>query len=402
MTIELVAALDEAESLIRDVDRLVRVVLSGKRRGMSPLNVRVDMRPVNLKGQIFLQVVENDGRQATTKNHQPEVLNVKELLNSGFSSMNIDHVAGSFAIRITKKETVLINRKKEQKDRDVEHDHQKNRFLDPSDAYLREVGISDIDGRIKPSRQDKYRQVEEFLRLLAPSLKSAITAGHIAQPTLERPLQLVDLGCGSAYLTFAAHQYWKSQAIPVHVTGIDVRVDSREKNSEVARKLAITNSIEFIAEEISNADLPVVDVVVALHACDTATDDAISWAVNRGAKLILVAPCCHHDLQTQIIDPPEPWKLVTKNGLLSERLADLLTDALRAQILKLVGYRSEVIEFVGDAHTPRNLMIRAVRTNALPSNKDLSEYENMISLWKIQPALADRMSAQLKVVRDDN
>lgn len=396
MSTELEVALEEAEGLVRDVDKLVRVVLSGKRKGMAPPCARVDMRPVNLKGKIFLQVVENDGRQATTKNYEPNVFDAKAILNSGFSSINIDGIDGSFSIRITKKEAVLVNRKKESKERAVEHDHQKHRFLDPSDVYLREVGISDFEGRIKPSRQDKYRQVEEFLRLLVPSVNSAITAGHIAKPTSENPLQIVDLGCGSAYLTFAAHQYLQSQSIPVHVTGIDVRIDSRDKNREVARKLEITDSIEFIAEEISRADLPNVDVVMALHACDTATDDAIAWAVDRGAKLILVAPCCHHDLQSQITESPEPWKLVTKNGLLRERFADLLTDALRAQILKLVGYRSEVIEFVGDAHTPRNLMIRAVRTNAVPSRQDQDDYQNMISLWKIQPALADRLSTQMK------
>ncbi|MBC7463791.1 MAG: SAM-dependent methyltransferase [Actinobacteria bacterium] len=401
MNIELEPALDEAEGLIRGVDKLVRVVLSGKRRDMSPLSMRVDIRPISLKGKILLQVVENDGRQATTKNHLPDILDVRTILNSGFSNIHIDHVEGSFSIRITKKEAVLVNRNKERLDQHLEHDHQKVRFLDPSDAYLREVGISDVDGRIKPSRQDKYRQVEEFLRLLVPSLNSAIAAGHIAEPTVDRPLQLVDLGCGSAYLTFAVHQYLQSHSIPIHVTGIDVRVDSRDKNTEVAGKLAIADSIEFIAQVISSADLAHVDVVMALHACDTATDDAISWAVNHDAKLVLVAPCCHHDLQSQITDPPEPWKLVTKNGLLKERFADLLTDALRAQILKLVGYRSEVIEFVGDAHTPRNLMIRALRTNAAPSKKDLDEYKNMISLWNVQPALADRLSSRMMVVLND-
>jgi SAM-dependent methyltransferase len=398
---ELASAVEEATRIAGDVDKLVRMVLSGQRKGMTPPAQRIEMRPVLLKGIKYLQIIENDGKQATTKNWNPNELNLASILNSGFSSMHIDHVDGSYSVRVTKKETVLVNRKKLTQDQNLDHDRQKNRLLDASDPYLREVGIADSSGQIKPSRQDKYRQVEEFLRLLVPTLDAAIAAGHVHQLTQESPLRIVDLGCGSAYLTFAVHQYFQSKATPVQVTGIDIREDSREKNSAVASKLGISASINFVAQEISQAEVNNVDVVMALHACDTATDDAIAWAVNHEAKVILVAPCCHHDLQAQISDPPEPWKLVTKNGLLKERFADLLTDALRAQILKLVGYRTEVIEFIGDAHTPRNLMIRGVRTNAPSSERDRVEYQNMVTLWKIRPALADRLDVQMKGVSSE-
>ena len=132
----------------------------------------------------------------------------------------------------------------------------------------------------------------------------------------------------------------------------------------------------------------VADVAIALHACDTATDDAIAWAVNGGAKLLLIAPCCHHDIQKQIEVAPEPWGAITKFGLMKERLGDLLTDSLRAQLLRLVGYRVEVIEFVGGEHTPRNLMIRAVKTGAIADAGDEAKYEQMLALWKVKPALA--------------
>ena len=398
MNSELASALSEASVVAGDIDKLVRVVLVGQRKDMTPPAQRIEMRPVLLKGVKYLQIIDNDGKQATTKNWNPKEVDFISIFDSGFSSVHIDHIEGSFSIRVTKKETVLVNRTKQSQDQVLEHDRQKNRLLQPSDPYLREVGIADASGSIKPSRQDKYRQVEEFLRLLVPTVQSAISAGHIPAPNAQKPLRIVDLGCGSAYLTFAVHQYFQSQLIPIHVTGIDIRQDSRNKNDAIARKLEISKSIDFMAQEISQADIKDVDVVMALHACDTATDDAIEWAVKRQAKVILVAPCCHHDLQTQISEPPAPWKLVTKNGLLKERFADLLTDALRAQILKLVGYRTEVIEFVGDAHTPRNLMIRAVRTNAPASLGDRVEYDNMVALWKIQPALADRLKFELKGV----
>jgi SAM-dependent methyltransferase len=261
-------------------------------------------------------------------------------------------------------------------------------LLAPSDPFLIAVGISDAEGKIKPSKADKYRQVEEFLRLLTPALMGAISAGQIATPTEDKPLTIADLGCGHAYLTFAAHQYLREQGIPVQVTGIDVRTDSRDRNNKIATQLGISESIVFRAEEIESTTLTQADVTIALHACDTATDDAIAWAVNAQSNLVLVAPCCHHDIQAQMNEIPEPWQMVVRNGIMKERLGDLITDALRMQIMKLHGYRVEAIEFIGGEHTPRNLMIRAVRTGARADSVEKQRYEEMVSLWKVKPALA--------------
>ncbi len=391
MTTDLVEAFDEARRLIGRTDSLVRVVLSGTRRNMTPPAVRLDIRPVLIKDKVLLQVSQNDGRQTTTKNYAPKELKVLELLESGFSNLLVEHTDGSLSIRVTKKHGALVRREKGEKLQQLNHDQSKRRLLDTSDPFLREVGIADAYGQIKPTRQDKYKQVEEFLRLLTPTLTAAIEAGHIHKPTVSEPLRIVDLGCGNAYLTFAAHQYLASKNFPVQVVGIDVRPDSRKRNTDIAERLGINSTIEFRAEEISQSSVEGADVVIALHACDTASDDAIEWAVKNNAKLILVAPCCHHDLQTQMVVSPDPWQIVTKYGLLNERFADLLTDALRAHILKMVGYRSEVFEFVGGEHTPRNLMIRAVKTGATPDAEDIRSYEEMVQLWKIKPALARRL-----------
>ena len=394
MTTDLAEALDEVRRVIEDSPSLVRVVLSGSRRNMTPPAVRVDIRPILIKEKLLLQVSEFDGKATSAKNYEPQELKLAQLLESGYSNILVEHTSGSLSVRVTKKHGALVRREKGEKVQHLNHDQVKMRLLNADDPFLREVGIADSEGRIKPSRQDKYRQVEEFLRLLSPTLKSAIEAGHIHIPTDERPLKIVDLGCGNAYLTFAAHQYLRSINLPVQIVGIDVRPESLKRNSEIAAKLAISSSIEFRAEEISRSTVAGADVVIALHACDTATDDAIAWAVNNDAKLILVAPCCHHDLQSQILDSPNPWQVMTRYGLLKERFADLLTDALRAHILKLVGYRSEVIEFVGGEHTPRNLMIRAVKTGASAEPVDFERYEEMVKLWNITPALAERLLAQ--------
>ena len=381
-------AFDKAYEFMGEPELITRVVLSGRRRNMTTVNERLDIRPVILKEILHFQVSTSDGRAVTTKNYLPQELPLNDFIRSGFANILIEGVEQSFSLRITKKDEPLISLLPGVGTVDLSHDKKKARLLDPADPFLREVGISDSSGQIKPSKSDKYRQVEEFLRLMAPTLASAIDAGHIHKPTSDKPLTIVDLGCGHAYLTFAAHQYLRSMGMEVKVIGIDVRTASRDRNNEIATRLGIGATIEFRAEEISETSLNRADVAIALHACDTATDDAIAWAVKADASLMLIAPCCHHDIQSQLTDSPEPWSMITRYGIMKERLADLLTDSLRMQILKIRGYRVEGIEFVGGEHTPRNLMIRAVKTGATVEPIEITRYEQMIAAWKVKPALA--------------
>jgi SAM-dependent methyltransferase len=391
MTNSLEDALHDACTRIVDTAGLVRVVLSGCRRNMVTEFDRIDIRPVEIKGKVLLQLSHNDGRATTVKNLIPEHNEILTLLSSGYSNILVDTIDGSLSIRVTKSGDAQVHFEKKAMEQNLSHDKKKTRLLEPSDPFLLEVGIADHKGAIKPSKQDKYMQVEEFLRLLAPTLKAAIEAGQIHKPTQENPLSIVDLGCGHAYLTFAAHQYLHSIGIPVTVTGIDVRPVSRDRNNAIAQNLGITETINFRAEEISSTTAGDADIAIALHACDTATDDAIAWAVNGGAKLLLIAPCCHHDIQSQMETTPEPWGAMTKFGLMKERLGDLLTDSLRAQILRIAGYRVELIEFIGGEHTPRNLMIRAVKTGAAPEAIDIARYKEICSQWAITPALEKKL-----------
>ena len=395
MALELDEALSEAAALINDSQNLVRVVLSGRRRNMQTPCERIDIRPVQIKNQLHLQVIENDGRQSTAKNYLPTNFDSNDLLRSGYANILVEQTSGSLSIRISKKGEALVTRTKGINEQLLSHDRNKNRLLNPNDPFLMEVGISDSKGVIKPSKSDKYMQVEEFLRILAPTLKNAIEAGQIHKPTRDKPLTITDLGCGHAYLTFGAHQYLQAEAIPVSVIGIDIRPKSRDRNIAIAEKLGIEKSIAFRAEEISETTVTKTDVAIALHACDTATDDAITWAVQSDAKLLFIAPCCHHDLQSQLSEIPEPWSMLTKHGLMKERISDLITDALRAQILRLLGYRVDVIEFIGGEHTPRNLMIRAVKTGAKPDAHDVARYKEMIAMWRVKPALAERLENEL-------
>jgi len=391
VTKELAHALQESTERIGNLETLVRVVLSGVRRNMVSPAERIDIRPVLIKEKLMLQIASNDGRAVTTKNIDFDGKVILDLLDSGFANILVESTDSAISIRVTKKGEAQIHYEKVNKTQDLAHDRKKDRLLDSADPYLVEVGISDTHGQVKPSRQDKYRQVEEFLRILAPALESAISAGQIKTPSIESPLEIVDLGCGNAYLTFATHQYLISKGIPIHVTGIDLREQARERNTEIAKKLGIEKSIEFKAKEIARVGGSHVDIAIALHACDTATDDAIAWAVKSNAGLILVAPCCQHDLQSKLKEIPEPWPLVTKHGILKERLADILTDSIRAQILKLLGYRTDVIEFIGGEHTPKNLLIRGVKTEAKPEQIEIVRYQEMLKELRVVPALAARL-----------
>ena len=393
------SALNELHEAILDTPNFLRAVLSGRRRNMEVEHERIDIRPVEIKKNIMAQMTYSDGRAMTTKNFMPPELPFLELAQSGYANILVETTTETLALRFSKKGQPLFTRGKSEGQQSLSHDRKKERLLDSNDAFLREVGISDNSGSIKPSMMDKYKQVEEFLRLLVPTLNEAISAGHVRKPTAENPLTVVDLGCGHAYLTFAAHQYLKAHQIPVKVIGIDIRESSRARNNQIAQKLGITSSIEFFAEEISAASVAKADIAIALHACDTATDDAIAWAVNRSVPLALFAPCCHHDIQAQMKSTPQPWTLITRHGIMRERLGDLITDSLRIQLMKLKGYRVEAIEFVGGVHTPRNLMIRAVNTGAQPTIEDEGQYRAMIELWGVEPVLEGKLNREPKLNR---
>jgi SAM-dependent methyltransferase len=279
------------------------------------------------------------------------------------------------------------------------HDRAKPRLLPEDDPALVAVGISDENGRVRPSRQAKYRQVEEFLRSLGPALDDAFSSGRLRTPSPEAPLRVVDLGCGNAYLTFAAHSYLtRVRDLPVHMVGVDVKEQSYRHSTEIAEGLGIADSIGFVQGDIGSVTLDEApDVVLALHACDTATDDALARAVLWNASLVLAAPCCHHDVAAQLrrAPTPAPYALLTRHGILRERFADTLTDALRASVLRLLGYRVDVIEFVESQHTPRNTLLRATRTGAAASAAVREEFEDLVRTWNVQPRLAELLAERL-------
>jgi SAM-dependent methyltransferase len=387
------AALAQVRALVLDDQVLVRALAAGRRKGQHPRWRRVELRYVDLKGGRHLQVTRYDDTQAHVSNHPDAVPVLEELLAEPFGNWHVDTVDQTLQLRVTKSGDAVVGVRSREVHAppDRGHDRSKARLLAEDDPVLVELGISDRQGRVKPSRQAKYRQVEEFLRELQAALDDAIGSGRL-RPTADEPLRIVDLGCGNAYLTFAAHA-WLSRVrgVPVRLVGVDVKEQSRRHNSEVAERLGVADEVTFVTAGIDDVRLEQSpDVVLALHACDTATDDALGRAVEWAAPLVLAAPCCHKDVSRQLRRhaAPSPYTLLTRDGILRERFADTLTDALRAALLRMHGYRVEVVEFVGSRHTPRNTLIRAVASAGASAGAD-AEYAELTGAWQVRPRLAD-------------
>lgn len=377
-------SLEEFESIqkwISEVESLKRAIISGRRKSHSPKYERIDIRPVKIKEELLLQLVFHDGKQDLTKNFSPSDLDIPAILDEGYANILIERLDETLTIRITKQGALQIHRSKnsDTKRVEVEHDRKKERALPISDEIFKALGIASLSGELIPRQADKYRQVDDFLKIIDSSLDQLA----------EKEIQVVDLGCGNAYLTFAVHRYLSLKGKAVRVVGVDNKPESRARNATIAKDLGISNQIEFIASDIANYPIKKTDLVIALHACDTATDDALAWAIKSEAKVILVSPCCHHDLNKRIKPAGQEWEPIFRNGIVKERFADLLTDSLRAELLRINGYKADIVEFVSIDHTPRNLMIRATFTGIAADRRN---YESLCEQWSINPYLATLLS----------
>jgi SAM-dependent methyltransferase len=376
---DLTAALAEVRDLLLD-PALTRAVAAGRRRGSTPSVVRAELRPVSLKSGRRLQIVTNDGARPYTRNVAPgpdAAAAVDALLAEPFGNWHVEAAGATVQVRVTKKGDAQVHRGPGVATAGPgdEHDRAKEHLLDPGDPLFREIG----------GNAAKRRQVDAFLRALAATLPP--------DDELPRPLRVVDLGCGNAYLTFAAYRYLTGRGIDVEVVGVDVREDQRVRNTALASSLGAEGNVRFVAGTILDAEVtPAPHLVLALHACDTATDEALARAVEWDAEWVLAAPCCHHDIATQLRSrpAPAPYDLLTRQGILRERFADVLTDALRAALLRSYGYRVEVVEFVDSKHTPRNLLLRARRARSGPPTD--TEYRDLVAQWQVSPRLETLLS----------
>ena len=271
------------------------------------------------------------------------------------------------------------------------HDREKDYPLARFDSarLLLALGFTTADGAMKPSMHAKYRQVNQFLSILDATLDELPP-----RKDPKAPLVLVDCGCGKAYLSFGAKAYLEAtRGVPVRLEGVDRNEKVVAFCRRTAEALGCAETATFAACDIAKfRPSAAPDVVLSLHACDTATDEALAFGVERGARAIVSAPCCQHELQKTLDANLRPHRAVLRNGILRERLADILTDAFRAQILRVMGYRASVVEFVDPEAIARNVLIRAVRVSRPGTGTALADYEDLRSAWGVTPWLATRLS----------
>jgi SAM-dependent methyltransferase len=367
-------ALARIRPLLLDPDTLVRAIASGRRRGAAPNSERVELRPVGLKSGQCVQIVTTDGGRPVARNvavgHELEST-VDSLLAEQFGNWHVSTVTKTVQVRVTKRGDAQVHvADAEPADVPAVHDRAATHLLAPDDPLFDVIG----------GNAAKRRQVDAFLRALAATADLSSWTG---------PLRVVDLGCGNAYLTFAAYRYLSGLGHDVSMAGVDVRADQRSRNSALASRLGWDSRVHFVAGTIADAAVDGADLVLALHACDTATDEALARAVGWKARWILAAPCCHHDIAAQLRRtlPPPGHEPLTRFGILRERFADVLTDSLRAALLRLHGYRVDVVEFIDSAHTPRNLLLRAAYTGAPPTPARRAEYTELTRAWSVTPRL---------------
>ncbi|MBL8795596.1 MAG: SAM-dependent methyltransferase [Planctomycetia bacterium] len=364
---------------------LGRASFGGPARGATaPRWQRVVVRPVELRGERRLQFSHFDGRQDITRNCDPaeSLAALEEILAVGFANVHLTTHAEDIDIRTSKKGKVFISRKPTAPSAPAVLAH--NRVKDVplpegrSNRLLEVMGILTRAGQVRPTMRAKYTQINEFLKQLSHVLDDAGLA------TLGRPVEILDCGCGASYLTLAVHHYLNEvRGIAARLIGVDVNEDLIRKSIERSERLGAAR-LQFSCERIDAAAVRP-DVVLALHACDTATDDALALAITAQARLILSVPCCHHHLNGRL--RAEALRPLLRHGILEQRTADLVTDAFRALILRILGYRTDVVEFISTEHTARNLMIRAVGGLPVGEAGFVREYRALKEFWGVTPYL---------------
>lgn len=361
--------MDELRILLQENlnTEFVSAVLSNPRRKDEAEKVRV--RPLLKKGVLLFQIETFRNHQAFHEN-LPAAEACGELVRhmENMRQLQMETMEKSYTVLVSKKGKVTIKRKSRGgnvKAPNLEHNRKKRYILEEGVAvpFLIDLGVMTKDGKIVHSRYDKFRQINRFLEFIEDILP------QLNQAAKEGELMILDFGCGKSYLTFAMYYYLHVlKGYDIRIIGLDLKSDVISRCNELARKYGY-KKLKFLEGDIADytgADR--VDMVVTLHACDTATDFALAKAVGWNARVILSVPCCQHELNRQMYN--EILEPVFKYGLIKERMAALVTDALRAEYLEGEGYDVQILEFIDMEHTPKNILIRAVRSGKQGENHE--------------------------------
>jgi len=311
---------------------------------------------VQLKKGYFLNFVYRYNTKDITKNYPEEegVLLIKKALEKDFLNANVYSFSEDIALQIKSNGKNLMKIKKPSLNvfPAFSHDNIKDRLIKTeSNIYLRELGIVNADWEVRREMSDKYKQINKYVDLMKPYLDGLSLDGF----------NIADMGSGKGYLTFALYDYITNTLQKnVKMTGVELRSDLVDTCNKIAKKSGFED-LSFIQGSIKETPLNNIDILIALHACDTATDDAIYSGIASKASLIVCAPCCHKQIRKEF-NVREPFDHVTKYGILKERQAEIITDSLRALLLEASGYKTNVFEFISTEHTPKNVMIVGKKT----------------------------------------
>jgi len=335
---------------------LLKITIGNKKNKPSVLK-NVFIKPVLIKEKYLLSFVYRNLTNDVTKNFDiaESIKQIKSLLEESFFNADV----------YTTNETVYYTVTKEGKEKIISknndakitgavlmHDKQKNRLISTNAVYLKELGVTNGEGNLKKEMQHKYKQINRYVEIIEGILKDT---------KIENNFSIVDMGSGKGYLTFALYDYLQTKNKEVKVTGIELREDLVLKCNKIAEQSKYTG-LHFTKGSIQKTDLPFVDMLIALHACDTATDDAISKGIKAAAKFIICAPCCHKQIRRQMA-PTNALQYITKHGILMERQAEMVTDTIRALMLEAHGYKTKVFDFIEEEDTPKNVLIVGIKSN---------------------------------------
>ena len=382
--------MSDLQSLFTDClnETLIRVILSNpsSKDGV----IKICARPVLKNKSLLFQIEEYTKTQVFHKNLTAgdagsyltgKLFSDTSSQTASFKNALVETQSFTANVLVSKKGTITIKKKMnasaKQPKISLSHNRKKKYILEEGIPvpFLIDLGVMTQNGNIVNAHYDKFRQINRFLEYIEDILPSLPTG---------RELRILDFGCGKSYLTFAIYYYLKVlKGYPVRITGLDLKEDVIRHCNELAVKYGY-DKLEFLCGDIAYYDgCSQVDMVVTLHACDTATDYALAKAVGWGAKVILSVPCCQHELNKQMKN--DLLSPVLHYGILKERMAALITDGLRAQILEANGYRTQILEFIDMAHTPKNLLIRAVYNGHCADNK--AQIDELLAAFDVNPTL---------------
>ena len=376
----------------------MKIVQSVRRNGKQ---FKIAMRPVEIAGERKYQAEMTDDGQVQVKNFDANgaAEGLEEIIaQRGARDLHLMTADGDLHIRVTRKGHVKVTRSAEMKRVVVLQGHDRVKKLPltsfDSAALLRVIGLADGEGKIRASMRGKYDQVNEFLKVVGETIEADGERDKLKEFTV------VDCGCGKAYLTLALY-FYLTEVMKfgwVRVIGIDRRDDVIASAKKMAEQLGIGEKTEFTVADLKNFQLAdkSVDMVVSLHACDTATDEALARGVEWKARYILSAPCCQHELQKTLSDDNGAFAGLMRQSILRERLCDILTDSFRAMILRILGYKTKVIEFVSNEATARNIMLKCVSGVKPGQPGPVGEYLSLKDYWKVVPWLETRLGETLE------